>query len=133
MLLLYRFFGSSNPFVFRMFLPKGDMEEEKPEEGSRATSFAAILKGLLPKLSLEDFLVGAEKPCQQLPVLLPLWLKQRVTKPEARKALRLAAPRIGTESREEILHHLLSYRKYLLKKKNNMKTGEKTDPHVLHD
>ena len=110
----------------------GDMEEEKPEEGSRAASLAAMLKGFLPKLSVEDFPVEPEKACQKLPVLLPLWLKEKVTKPEARTALRLAAPRIGTESREEILNHSGSYRKFLVKKRGNMKTGEKTDPHVLH-
>ena len=108
------------------------MEEEKPEEGSRAASLAAMLKGFLPKLSVEDFPVEPEKACQKLPVLLPLWLKEKVTKPEARTALRLAPPRIGTESREEILNHSGSYRKFLVKKKSNMKTGEKTDPHVLH-
>ena len=49
-----------------MSLPIGDMGEEKPEEGSRAASLAAILKGFLPKLSLEDFLVEPEKACQKL-------------------------------------------------------------------
>ena len=49
-----------------MSLPIGDMGEQKPEEGSRAASLAAILKGFLPKLSLEDFLVEPEKACQKL-------------------------------------------------------------------
>ena len=115
-----------------MSLPIGDMEEEKPEEGSRAASLAALMKGFLPKVSLEDFPVEPEKACQKLPVFLPVWLKEKVTKPEARTALRLAAPKIGTESREQILNNLRSYRKFLLRKKQNMKTGEKTEPHVLY-
>ena len=115
-----------------MSLPIGDMEEEKPEEGSRAASLAALVKGFLPKLSLEDFPVEPEKACQKLPVFLPVWLKEKVTKPEARTALRLAAPKIGTDSREQILNNLRSYRKFLLRKKQNMKTGEKTEPRVLY-
>lgn len=87
-----------------MSLPIGG-EEEKPEEGSRAASLAALVKGFLPKVSLEDFPVEPEKACQKLPVFLPSWLKEKVTKPEARRALRLAAPRIGKEStREQILN-----------------------------
>ena len=89
------------------------------------------MKGFLPKVSADDFPVEPEMACQKLPVFLPLWLKEKVTKPEARRALRLAAPRIGKESREQILNNLGSYRKFLLRK-NNMKTGEKTNPHVLH-
>ena len=81
---------------------------------------------------MEDSRVEAEKACQKLPAFLPVWLKEKVTKPEARTALRLAAPKIGTESREQILNNLRSYRKFLLRKKQNMKTGEKTEPHVLY-
>ena len=97
-----------------MPLPIG--EEEKPEEGSRAASLAALVKGFLPKVSADDFPVEPETAYQKLPVFLPLWLKEKVTKPEARRALRLAAPRIGKESREQILNNLGSYRKFLLKK-----------------
>ena len=44
-----------------MSLLIGGMEEEKPEEGSRAASLSALVKGFLPKLSLEDFPVEPEK------------------------------------------------------------------------
>ena len=99
---------------FRMSLPIG---EEKPEEGSRAASLAALVKGFLSKVSVDDFPAEPEMACQKLPAFLPLWLKEKVTKPEARAALRLAAPRIGKESRKQILTNLGSYRKFLLRKK----------------
>ncbi len=53
-----------------MALPIGDMEEEKPEEGSRATLLAGLVKGCLPKLNLEDFPVEPEKVCQKFPVFI---------------------------------------------------------------
>ena len=104
-----------------MSLPIGNMEEEKPEEGSRAASLAALVKGFLPKLSLADSPVEPEQAYQKLPVFLPVWLKEKVTKPEARIALRLAAPKIGYESREQILNHLGSYRKFLLRNEDRGK------------
>ena len=105
-----------------MSLPIG--EEEKFEEGSRAASLAALVKGFLPKVSADDFFVEPEMARQKLPVFLPLWLKEKVTKPEARRALRLAAPRIGKESREQILNNLGSDRKFLLRKKQHEDRGK---------
>ena len=39
-----------------------------------------------------------------------MWLKEKVIKPEARIALRSAAPKIRYESKEQILNHLIRIR-----------------------
>ena len=45
-----------------MSLPIG---KEKPEEGSRAASLAALVKGFLPKVSVDDFPAEPEMACQK--------------------------------------------------------------------
>ena len=65
--------------------------EEKPAEGSKIASLAAMVKGFLPKISLDGFPVEPEKACEKL----------------------------------------RCYRKFLMKKRANLKSGETTDVHVL--
>lgn len=107
--------------------------EEEPAEGSKIASLAAMVKGFLPKISLDDFPVEPEKACEKLPLFLPCWLKRfgKISKPEARKAFRIAAPKLGTAERDSIIKNLSSYRKFLMKKRANLKSGERTDVHVL--
>ena len=105
-----------------MSLPIG--EEEKPEEGSRAASLAALVKGFLPKVSADDFPVEPEMACQKLPVFLPLWLKEKVTKPEARRALRLAAPRIGKRIQGADFEQLGFLPKIFVEKKQHEDRGK---------
>ena len=107
--------------------------EEKPAEGSKIASLAAMVKGFLPKISLDDFPVEPEKACEKLPLFLPCWLKRfgKISKPEARQALRIAAPKLGTPEKDSIINNLNSYRKFLMKKRANLKSGERTDVHVL--
>jgi len=107
--------------------------EEEPAEGSKIASLAAMVKGFLPKISLDDFPVEPEKACEKLPLFLPCWLKRfgKISKPEARQAFRIAAPKLGTAERDSIIKNLSSYRKFLMKKRANLKSGERTDVHVL--
>ena len=107
--------------------------EEKPAEGSKIASLAAMVKGFLPKISLDDFPVEPEKACEKLPLFLPCWLKRfgKISKPEARQALRIVAPKLGTAEKDSIINNLSSYRKFLMKKRANLKSGERTDVHVL--
>ena len=65
--------------------------EEKPAEGSKIASLAAMVKGFLPKISLDGYPVEPEKACEKL----------------------------------------RCYRKFLMKKRANLKSGERTDVHVL--
>ena len=65
--------------------------EEKHAEGSKIASLAAMVKGFLPKISLDGFPVEPEKACEKL----------------------------------------RCYRKFLMKKRANLKSGIRTDVHVL--
>ena len=79
------------------------------------------------------FPVEPEKACEKLPLFLPCWLKRfgKISKPEARQAFSIAAPKLGTAERDSIINNLSSYRKFLMKKRANLKSGERTDVHVL--
>ena len=107
--------------------------KEKSAEGSKIESLAAMVKGFLPKISLDDFPVEPEKACEKLPLFLPCWLKRfgKISKPDARAAFKIAAPKLGTAERDSIIEHLITYRKFLVKKQANLKSGERTDVHVL--
>ena len=91
---------------------------EKPAEGSKIESLAAMVKGFLPQISLNDFPVEPEKACEKLPLFLPCWLKRfgKISKPDSRAAFRIAAPKLGTAERDTIIDNLNSHRKFLLKK-----------------
>ena len=91
---------------------------EKPAEGSKIESLAAMVKGFLPQISLDDFPVEPEKACEKLPLFLPCWLKRfgKISKPDSRAAFRIAAPKLGTAERDTIINNLNSHRKFLLKK-----------------
>lgn len=106
---------------------------EKPGEGTKIESMAAMVKGFLPKISLDDFPVEPEKACANLPLFLPCWLKKfgKISKPDARAVFRIAAPKLGTAERDSIINNLNTYRKFLTKKLANLKSGERTDAHVL--
>ena len=107
--------------------------KEKSAEGSKIESLAAMVKGFLPKISLDDFPVEPEKACEKLPLFLPCWLKRfgKISKPDARAAFKIAAPKLGTAERDSIIEHLITYRKFLVKKQANLESGERTDVHVL--
>ena len=100
--------------------------EEKPAEGSKIASLAAMVKGFLPKISLDDFPVEPEKACEKLPLFLPCWLKRfgKISKPEARQAFSIAAPKLGTAERDSFINNLSSYRKFLMKKRANQVWGK---------
>ena len=53
--------------------------EEKPAEGSKIASLAAMVKGFLPKISLDGFPVEPEKACEKLRCYRKFLMKKEPT------------------------------------------------------
>lgn len=99
---------------------------------SLVAKMGTMTKGFLPTCSLSDFPPEPEKASQTLSGFLHLWYKEGLKKPEAKKALSIANPKLTVLEKDTILSRLQLYRQFFQRKKKNLKNGEKTDPCVLH-
>ena len=102
-----------------------------PEKG-KVERVGAMTKGFLPTCGLTDFPSEPEEACQNMPGFLAMWFQQGLKKPEGKKALEIATPKLALTDKDTILSRLQLYKQWLQRKKKNLKSGEKTDLAVLH-
>ena len=108
------------------------LKDAKVPEKCKVERVGAMTKGFLPTCGLKDFPEEPEKACQNSPGFLAMWLQQGLKKPEAKKALEIANPKLSVTDKDTILSRLQLYKQWLQRKKKNLKSVEKTDLAVLH-
>ena len=108
------------------------LKDAKVPEKGKVERVGAMTKGFLPTCGLKDFPEEPEKACQSSPGFLAMWLQQGLKKPEAKKALEIANPKLSVTDKDTILSRLQLYKQWLQRKKKNLKSGQKTDLAVLH-
>ena len=91
-----------------------------------------MAKGFLPQCCVGDFPEEPEKACKTLSAFLHCWFRENLKKPDARKALGIANPKLSSHDKNVIVGKLQLYRQWSQKKKKNLRNGEKTDPAILH-
>lgn len=114
-------------------LQKGEATTSSEEPGERLQkSLAALIRGSIPNCSAEDFPANPEEGCKRMATFLNLWYPVTSNKVlMERNAFAQACNRLKAAEIRQIVANIHSYRSWLLKKKNNMKTGGRTDPLLM--
>ena len=112
--------------INKMALPVEDVKVDHVAKVGNMT------KGFLPHCCPGDFPEEPEKAVEKLHPFLGLWYKEKLKKPEARKALGIANRKLSVLEKDTILGRLQNYRQWLQRKKKNIKNGEKTEVAILH-
>ena len=112
--------------INKMALPVEDVKVDHVAKVGNMT------KGFLPHCCPGDFPEEPEKAVEKLHPFLGLWYKEKLKKPEARKALGIANRKLSVLEKDIVLGRLQIYRQWLQRKKKNTKNGEKTEVAILH-
>ena len=117
------------------FIAKAKLLPVKPVERlekDKVKQLAALIKGCIPDCKLEDFPADPEKACKRLQAFLCLWYPATSNKKQdERKAFSEACGRLESNEAKAIVNNLHEYKAWLLRKKRNLKTGERTDPTLM--
>lgn len=98
----------------------------------KVKQLAALIRGCIPDCKLEDFPADPEKACKRLQTFLCLWYPATSNKKaDERKAFSEACGRLDTHETKAIVNNLHEYKAWLLRKRRNLKTGERTDPTLI--
>ena len=101
-------------------------------EKDKVKQLAALIKGCIPDCKLEDFPADPEKACKRLQTFLCLWYPSTSNKKaDERKAFSEACGRLESHEAKAIVNNLHEYKAWLLRKKRDLKTGERTDPTLM--
>ena len=101
-------------------------------EKDKVKQLAALIKGCIPDCKLEYFPADPEKACNRLQAFLCLWYPATSNKKaDERKAFSEACGRLESHEAKAIVNNLHEYKAWLLRKKRNLKTGDRTDPTLM--